>query len=57
MKLGTNLQFLRKLHGTAFLGCFEEVYEKDGVTCMDIYIHADCVGKGNLHTDFSREMK
>ena len=43
-------------HGTQFLGCFEEVYEKDGVTCMDIYIHADCVGKGNLHTDFSREL-
>lgn len=43
-------------HGTEFLGCFEEVYEKDGETYMDIYIHADCVGKGNLHTDFSREM-
>ena len=42
-------------HGTAYLGCFEEVYEKDGEVCMDIYIHADCVGKGNLHTDFSRE--
>ena len=42
-------------HGTEFLGCFEEVYEKDGETRMDIYIHADCVGKGNLHTDFSRE--
>ena len=42
-------------HGTAFLGCFEEVYEEGGETCMDIYIHADCVGKGNLHTDFSRE--
>ena len=41
-------------HGTDFLGCFEEVYERDGETCMDIYIHADCVGKGNLHTDFSR---
>ena len=35
---------------------FEEVYEKDGETYMDIYIHADCVGKGNLHTDFSRDM-
>lgn len=23
-------------HGTEFLGCFEEVYEKDGTTCMDI---------------------
>lgn len=44
-------------HGTEFLGCFEEVYEKDGETYMDIYIHADCVGKGNLHTDFSRELK
>lgn len=43
-------------HGTEFLGCFEEVYEKDGVTYMDIFIHADCVGKGNLHTDFSREV-
>ena len=42
-------------HGTDFLGCFEEVYEKDGVTHMDIYIHADCVGRGNLYTDFSRE--
>lgn len=42
-------------HGTEFLGCFEEVYEKSGETCMDIYIHADCVGRGNLHTDFSRE--
>ena len=44
-------------HATDFLGCFEEVYEKDGVTCMDIYIHAGCVGRGNLHTDFSREIK
>ena len=41
-------------HGTEFLGCFEEVYETDGHTYMDIYVHADCVGKGNLHTDFSR---
>lgn len=42
-------------HGVEFLGCFEEVYEKNGETCMDIFIHADCVGKGNLHTDFSRD--
>jgi len=41
-------------HGTEFLGCFEEVYVKAGETYMDIYMHADCVGKGNLHTDFSR---
>lgn len=43
-------------HGTEFLGCFEEVYELNGETYMDIYIHADCVGSGNLHTDFSRGM-
>ncbi len=42
-------------HGTDFIGCFEEVYHRDGVTFMDVYIHADCVGKGNLHTDFSRQ--
>lgn len=42
-------------HGTDFLGCFEEVYDLAGETYMDIYIHADCVGKGNLHTDFSRD--
>ena len=41
-------------HGTAFLGCFEEVYEAEGETRMDICIHADSVGRGNLHTDFSR---
>ena len=46
----------KESHGTEYLGCFEEVYEKDGVTYMDVYIHADCVGKGNLHTDFSRGM-
>ena len=46
----------KECHSTDFLGCFEEVYEKDGETCMDVYIHADCVGKGNLHTDFSRGM-
>ena len=41
-------------HSTDYLAYFEEVYEKDGVTYMDIYVHTDCVGKGNLHTDFSR---
>ena len=41
-------------HGTEYLGCFEEVYEAEGETRMDIYVHADSVGKGNLHTDFSR---
>ena len=46
----------KESHGTDYLGCFEEVYEADGETFMNIYVHADCVGKGNLHTDFSRGM-
>lgn len=41
-------------HGEDFIGCFEEVYHREGITYMDVYIHADCVGRGNLHTDFSR---
>lgn len=41
-------------HSTEYLSCFEEVYEKDGEPYMDIFIHADCVGKGNLYTNFSR---
>ena len=47
----------KESHGTDFLGCFEEIYEIDGEIRMDVYIHADCVGKGNLHTDFSRGMQ
>lgn len=43
-------------HGTEYLGCFEEVYERNGETFMDIYIYADCVGKGNLYTDFRRDL-
>ena len=43
-------------HGIEFLGCFEEVYERGGETYMDIYVHADWAGKGNLHTNFSGEM-
>ena len=46
----------KESHSTDYLGCFEEVYEVGGETYMDIYIHAGCVGKGNLHTDFSRGM-
>ena len=40
-------------HGNEFLACFEEAYERDGQTYMDIYVHTDCVGKANLHTDFN----
>lgn len=35
------------------LSCFEHVYEKDGVTCMDVYIHVDSVLKTDSFTRFS----
>ena len=35
------------------LTCFEHVYEKEGVTCMDVYIHVDGVSKTDSFTSFS----
>lgn len=35
------------------LSCFEHVYEKEGITCMDVYIHVDSVSKTNSFTNFS----
>lgn len=35
-----------------YLSCFEHEYERDGVQYMDVYIHADSVGRANLHTGF-----
>lgn len=35
------------------LSCFEHVYEKDGITCMDVYIHVDSVSKTDSFTTFS----
>ena len=35
------------------LSCFEHVYEKDGMTCMDVYIHVDSVSKTDSFTNFS----
>lgn len=35
------------------LSCFEHVYEKEGLTCMDVYIHVDSVSKTNSFTNFS----
>ena len=32
------------------LPCFERVYQKDGVEFMDVYVHADGVGRANLFT-------
>lgn len=35
------------------LSCFEYVYEKEGLTCMDVYIHVDSVLKSDSFTNFS----
>lgn len=35
------------------LSCFEYVYEKEDVTCMDVYIHVDSVSKTDSFTNFS----
>ena len=35
------------------LSCFEYVYEKNGITCMDVYIHVDSVSKTEAFTNFS----
>lgn len=35
------------------LSCFEHVYEKNGITCMDVYIHVNSVSKTDSFTSFS----
>lgn len=35
------------------LSCFEHVYEREGMTCMDVYIHVDSVSKTEAFTNFS----
>lgn len=35
------------------LPCFEHEYEKEGITCMDVYIHVDSVSKADSFTNFS----
>ena len=35
------------------LSCFEHVYEKNGLTCMDVYVHVDSVSKTDSFTNFS----
>ncbi|MGN0670784.1 MAG: helix-turn-helix domain-containing protein [Oscillospiraceae bacterium] len=35
------------------LSCFEYVYEKDGMTCMDVYMHTDGVSRSDTFTNFS----
>ncbi|MGN0314893.1 MAG: helix-turn-helix domain-containing protein [Fusicatenibacter sp.] len=35
------------------LSCFEQVYVKDGIPCMDVYIHVDSVSKTDSFSSFS----
>ena len=35
------------------LSCFEYVYEKNGQTCMDVYIHTESVSRADSFTNFS----
>lgn len=35
------------------LSCFEYVYEQNGITCMDVYIHVDSVSKTETFNYFS----
>lgn len=39
--------------GDNILSCFEYVYEKDGMTCMDVYVHVDSVSRTEAFTNFS----
>ena len=34
------------------LSCFEHVYERNGMKCMDVYIHVDAVSKSDSYTSF-----
>lgn len=43
----------REKHAEDILSCFEHVYEKEGITCMDVYIHVDSVSKTDSFTNFS----
>lgn len=42
----------KKKHKENILPCFEWVYEKDGITCMDVFIHCDGGAKANIYTSF-----
>lgn len=35
------------------LSYFEYVYEKEGITYMDVFVYVNAVTDGILHTDFS----
>lgn len=46
---------IKKKHTAGFLPCFERIYECDGITCMDVYIHCHSPSKPNTKTSFTQE--
>ena len=42
----------KKKHKENILPCFEWVYEKDGITYMDVFIHCDGGTKANVYVSF-----
>lgn len=42
----------KKKYRENILPCFEWVYEKDGVTCMDVFIHCESVANASIFTPF-----
>ncbi len=54
---GLILEFLRsgsfrKVHHQGIIPCFERVYQKNGITCMDVYIHCASSEKPGITTSF-----
>lgn len=43
---------VKKKHKEGILPCFEWVYEKDGATFMDVFIHCAAIPKANIFTEF-----
>lgn len=55
---GLILEYLRsgsfkKVHHQGIIPCFERVYEKDGIVCMDVYIHCSCPSVPDITTTFA----
>lgn len=43
----------RKVHHHGVIPCFERVHQKDGITCMDVYIHCASSETPEITTSFS----
>lgn len=46
---------IKKKHTEGALPCFERVYQKDGITYMDVYIHCQSPNKPTVTTNFNQE--